>query len=90
MDFKTGKVTWCEKQLGKGTLSYADGHIYLRDEGTGTLVLIAASPDGWQESGRFNQPDRSQAKAWPHLVISNGKLFVRDQGTLLCYDITQK
>lgn len=91
MDFKTGKVTWCTKKLGKGTLSYADGHFYLRDEsGPGTLVLIAASPDGWQESGRFNQPDRSQAKSWPHLVISNGKLFVRDQGVLLCYDIKQK
>jgi outer membrane protein assembly factor BamB len=90
MDFKTGKVVWCEKKLGKGTLSYADGHFYLRDEGTGTLVLIEATPDGWKESGRFNQPDRSKAKAWPHTVISNGKLFVRDQGTLLCYDIQQK
>ena len=90
MEFKTGKVVRCEKKLGKGTLSYADGHFYLRDEGTGTLVLIEATPDGWKESGRFQQPDRSKAKAWPHLVISNGKLFVRDQGTLLCYDIKQK
>jgi outer membrane protein assembly factor BamB len=90
MDFKTGKVVWSEKQLGKGTLSYADGRFYLRDEGTGTLALIEASPEGWKECGRFSQPDRSKAKAWPHLVISNGKLFVRDQGTLLCYDIKQK
>ncbi len=91
MDFKSGRVVWCEKKLGKGTLSFADGHFYLRDEnGPGALVLIEATPAGWKESGRFNQPDRSQKKSWPHLVISNGKLFVRDQGTLLCYDIKQK
>jgi outer membrane protein assembly factor BamB len=90
MDFKTGKVVWTAQKLGKGTLSYADDRFYLRDEGSGALVLIEASPDGWKECGRFNQPDRSKAKAWPHLVISNGKLFVRDQGTLLCYDIKQK
>jgi outer membrane protein assembly factor BamB len=88
MDFKTGKVAWCEKKLGKGTLSYADGRFYLRDEGgPGTLVLIEATPDGWKEHGRFNQPDRSKAKAWPHTVICNGKWFVRDQDMLLCYDI---
>ena len=91
MDFKTGAVAWREHKLGKGTLSYADGHFYLRAEsGPGTLVLLEASSDGWKESGRFNQPDRSGQQSWPHLVISNGKLFVRDQGTLLCSDIKQK
>ena len=90
MDFQTGKVAWCEKKLGKGTISYADGHFYLRDEkGLGTLVLLEASPQGWKECGRFNQPNRSNQNSWPHLVISNGKLFVRDQGVLLCYNIKQ-
>ena len=47
MDFKSGRVVWCEKKLGKGTLSFADGHFYLRDEnGPGALVLIEATPAG--------------------------------------------
>jgi outer membrane protein assembly factor BamB len=82
---------WVEKKLGKGTISYADGHFYLRGEsGPGTLVLIDASPKGWNETGRFDQPDRSGKQSWPHLVISNGKLYIRDQDMLLCYDIKKK
>jgi len=92
MDFKTGNVAWTEKQkLGKGTLSYADGHFYCRAEsGPGTIVLIEATPTGWKEKGRFDQPDRSGKQSWPHLVIANGKLYVRDQNVLLCYDIRKK
>lgn len=91
MKFDTGDVAWQSGKLGKGTLSYADGHFYLRAEGgPGTIVLLKASTTGWEETGRFNQPDRSSKQSWPHLVISNGKLFVRDQGILLCYDIRKK
>lgn len=92
MDLKTGEITWSERQkLGKGTLSYADGHFYLRAEsGPGTIVLIEATPTGFVEKGRFDQPDRSGKNSWPHLVISNGGLFVRDQDVLLCYDIRKK
>lgn len=88
MDFKTGSVMWKEKKLGKGTITCADGHFYLRSEGgQGTIVLIEATPTGWKECGRFDQPGRSGKNSWPHMVISGGKLFVRDQGLLLCYDI---
>jgi outer membrane protein assembly factor BamB len=91
MEFKSGKVVWSEDKLGKGTLSYADGHFYLRAEkGPGTIVLIEATPSGWKEKGRFDQPDRSKKQSWPHMVISHGKLFVRDQEVLLCYDIRKK
>ena len=87
LDFKTGQGVWDSKKLGKGTLLCADGHLYLRGENGGTLVLIEAAPTGWQETGRFDPPDWSKKSAWAHLVVSNGKLFVRDQDALLCYDI---
>ncbi|MCX7886043.1 MAG: PQQ-like beta-propeller repeat protein [Verrucomicrobiae bacterium] len=91
LEFKTGKVVWTERQkLGKGTLTYADGHFYCRDERVGMLVLIEATPAGWKEKGRFQQPDRSAKNSWPHLVISHGRLFVRDQDLLLCYDVRKK
>jgi outer membrane protein assembly factor BamB len=89
LDLMTGNVVWREPgKLGKGAISYADGRFYLRSEsGRGTMVLIDASPDGWNARGRFDQPDRSRREAWPHLVIANGKMYVRDQATLLCYNI---
>ena len=88
LDFMTGKNVWDSKKLGKGTLLCADGHLYLRGESSGgTLVLIEATPTGWQETGRFDPPDWSKKSTWAHLAVSNGKLFVRDQDTLLCYNI---
>jgi outer membrane protein assembly factor BamB len=88
-EFETGKVVWQEKRkLGKGSLVYADGMLYLRAEsGKGTVALIEASPYGYQEKGRFDQPDRSEKNSWPHPVIAGGQLFLRDQDVLLCYDV---
>jgi hypothetical protein len=51
------------------------------------MVLLTASPTGYQEKARFLQPDRAQEKAWPHPTIANGKLYLRDQDVLLCYDV---
>ena len=39
------------------------------------------------ERGRFEQPDRTRDPAWAHPVIANGKLDLRDQDLLLCYDV---
>jgi outer membrane protein assembly factor BamB len=91
-DMLTGKDVWKEKEkLGKGSIAYADGHLYLRQEdGKGTIVLIEASPTGYKETGRFDQPDRSRLNSWPHPVIANGKLYIHDQETLLCYDVKAK
>jgi outer membrane protein assembly factor BamB len=86
-DFKTGEAKWQSNQPGKGSLIYADGRLYLRAEDQGTVVLIEASPAGFKEHGRFEQPDRSDKKAWPYPVIAAGKLYLRDMDTLLCYDV---
>lgn len=91
-NFKTGEAKWQDKEkLGKGCLLYADGHFYLRQEdGKGPVALIEATPDGYKEHGRFDQPQRSSANSWPHPVIANGKLYLRDQDVLLCYDVKAK
>jgi hypothetical protein len=65
--------------------------LYLRSEdGKGTVVLIEATPSGWRERGRFDQPFRSKENSWPHPVITGGKLYLRDMDVLLCYDVKQK
>jgi outer membrane protein assembly factor BamB len=88
-DFKTGDSVWSERDhLSKGAITYADGHLYLRSEGgKGTVVLIEATPEGFKEKGRFDQPQRSNVQSWPHPVIANGKLYLRDKDILLCYDL---
>jgi outer membrane protein assembly factor BamB len=87
-DFKFGTARWQEKdKLGKGSLVFADGHFYLRTESKSTVVLIEASPIGFKEHGRFTPPDLSGKETWPHPVVADGRLYLRDQDVLLCYDI---
>jgi outer membrane protein assembly factor BamB len=91
IEFKTGKVMWQERRPGKGSIMYADGRLYCRNEGrAGTLYLVDADPKKYEERGRFNPPDRTREQAWPHPVVANGKLYIRDQDVLLCYEVKAK
>jgi outer membrane protein assembly factor BamB len=92
LEMKTGKVVWSNRGVGKGSIACADGHFYLRseDSGRGTIGLIEATPAGYRESGRFNQPELSGKETWPHPVVANGRLYIRDQTLLLCYDVKAK
>ena len=95
-DFATGKRIWRERgKLGKGAIGYADGRFYCLSESGGEVVLIAASTDGWQEHGRFTLAPQTElrkpkGKIWTHPVIANGKLYLRDQELLFCFDVSAK
>jgi outer membrane protein assembly factor BamB len=91
LDFKTGNVLWderddAERRAPKGSVALADNRLYYRTE-KGTMLLIEPSPKQYIERGRFDQPDRTQQAAWTHPVVANGKLYLRDQDLLLCYDV---
>ena len=76
------------REIGKGSLVYADGLLYLRAEGDkGTVAIIEASADGYKELSRFDPPDRSDKNSWPHPVVTGGRLYLRDQDVLQCYDV---
>jgi hypothetical protein len=51
------------------------------------VALIEASPAGYKEHGRFNPPEPSGKNSWSHPVVAGGKLYLRDQDVLLCYDL---
>jgi len=88
MDVTNGNVLWSAGGVGKGAVVYADGHLYCRSEGrAGTMALVEATSGGYEEKGRFDPPDRSGREAWAHPVVVNGKLFLRDQDVLLCFDV---
>jgi len=94
LDFKTGEVLWNEadpdkRRVTKGSVAFADGRIYYRTE-EGPIVLIEPSRKEYIERGRFDQPDRTDKPAWAHPVLANGKLYIRDQDTLYCYDVKAK
>ena len=93
LDFLTGEVLWSEEErLGKGSLTYADGHFYLLSEQDATVVLIEAGTQAWKERGRFQLSPDSQLRQprwliWTHPVVANGRLYLRNQELLFSYDI---
>ncbi|QDT66202.1 outer membrane protein assembly factor BamB family protein [Calycomorphotria hydatis] len=89
INLQSGDTVWQNRSVGKGSIIYADGHLYLRSE-RDAIALIEATPEGYREKSRFIQPNRSDRPAWAHLVIAQGKMFVRDQDKLLCYDVRAK
>ena len=62
------------------------------EESSGNVVLIEASPKGWNEKGRFKLDPQTSIRSpdghvWTHPVIVNGKLYLRDQDLIYCYAV---
>jgi outer membrane protein assembly factor BamB len=85
----SGKVQWTSRAPGKCSVLYADGHIYARSE-EGKVSLVEATPRQFMPRGQFDQPRRSSQPSWTHPVICRGRLYLRDQGMLLCYDVREE
>ncbi|MGE4179159.1 MAG: PQQ-binding-like beta-propeller repeat protein [Limisphaerales bacterium] len=91
-NFKTGEEVWASKKLGKGAIHYADGMFYCLAEDSGEVALVEASTKDWVERGRFKlepqtQQRNPQGRIWTHPVVINGRLYLRDQELLFCYDV---
>ena len=91
IELKTGKTAWRPGRGpggGSAAIAYADGHLYFRYQ-DGVMALIEANPKEYKLKGSFKLATHN-GESWPHPVISGGKLYVRDQDALLCYDIKAK
>jgi len=88
MRFDTGQIAWRDRSVGKGSLVYADGHLYCLSE-NGVVGLVEATPEAYREKGRFRIPQES-LPTWAHPVIAGGRLYLRDQDTIYAYDVKQK
>jgi outer membrane protein assembly factor BamB len=88
LEFATGKQMWRDRSVGKGSVTFADGNLYIQGENN-VVGLAAASPNGYQEKGRFQIADKG-LPSWAHPVVSGGRLYVRNQDTLMAYDIKAK
>ena len=85
MEFETGKVMWKDRSVGKGSVAFAEGHLYLFSE-KNVVGLAEATTEGYREKGRFEVADQGWP-SWAHPVVSGGRLYIRNQGVLNCYDV---
>lgn len=85
MHFETGEVAWRDRSIGKGQLIYADRRLYILSE-DGDVALIDPDPSGYREISRFEIGSRN-FPTWTLPVISDGRLYLRDQELLYAYSI---
>ncbi|MEX2112241.1 MAG: PQQ-binding-like beta-propeller repeat protein [Pirellulales bacterium] len=88
LEWKTGKTVWRHNRgpgTGSACVAYADGDLYFRFQ-NGVMALIGATPSGYEEKGKFEILGVEQP-SWSHPVIVGGKLYVREQAALYCYDV---
>jgi outer membrane protein assembly factor BamB len=91
-DFLTGAIAWQSNALGKGCCTFVAGHLVCLEESSGTVALVEASPEAWKEKSRFKlSPQTTQRSKrgaiWTHPVVLDGRLYLRDQEFLHCYDV---
>ena len=86
-DLMTGEIQWKARNAsGKRSASVAaaDGHLYFRYQ-NGTMTLVEANPEEFNEVGSFQVPGSGDRPSWAHPVIADGKLYLREDDKLLCY-----
>jgi outer membrane protein assembly factor BamB len=88
MRFDSGEIAWRDRSVGKGSLVFADGHLYCFSE-NGVVGLVEATPAGYKEKGRFRIAQDS-LPTWTHPVVAGGRLYLRDQDTIYAYDVKEK
>lgn len=85
LELKSGKVMWNEKAVGKGSVAFADGMLYLFGESDGNAGLATCSPDGMEVTGRVTV--KGSGPSWAHPVVIGGRLYLRYANNLYCFDV---
>jgi outer membrane protein assembly factor BamB len=91
LDMKTHQFAWGPVHgpgTGSAAVVYADGNLYFRYE-NGTMALVESTPKGYHLKSQFELPAYTGTPSWPHPVIANGRLYIRGNDVLLCYDVKQ-
>jgi SAM-dependent methyltransferase len=72
-------------------MTCAEGRLYHRT-GDNLLLVHETTPEGYVQKAKFQVPRLQKAggPTWSFPVIAGGKLYLRDQDVLLCYDIQEK
>jgi outer membrane protein assembly factor BamB len=89
INMKSGEIVWGAKLRGPGKGSaavlYIDDHLIFRYQ-DGIVALIEATPKEYVLKGTFT-PDYQEGKTWAHPVVVNGKMYLREQDKLMCYQV---
>jgi len=86
LDLK-GKVIWDsgKQKFGLGAYIIADDRLYVMNGDKGELFMLEPSPEGFIECGKAKIFLGKQI--WAPLVVSKGKMYLRNMTELVCLDL---
>jgi len=89
-DAQTGDQAWSQAFQDKrlGAFTYAEGHLYLYGL-DGIVTLAAVTPERLVLAGGFKWTDRSNAYGTTIPVIASGRLYLRDESRLSCFQLRE-
>jgi outer membrane protein assembly factor BamB len=87
LELATGKKAWNERAVGKGSLCFADGMLYLFSENGGAGGLATCSPEGLEMKGKVKVD--GSGTSWAHPVVSGGRLYLRYDKNLYCFQVSR-
>ena len=88
VEMATGEIKWGplrSKGQGESSCVYADGHMIVR-RADGTVNLIKATSDAYELVSSF-KPEFHEGSSWAQPVIANGRMYLREQDRLMCFQL---
>ena len=81
--------TYSGRGIGRASLTYADGRLYLLSHRR-KLALVVPDPREFRLVSSFDIPPRGRGPSWAHPVVCDGRLYIRHEDFLYCYDIRKE
>jgi outer membrane protein assembly factor BamB len=86
LDAKTGERKWQGQSYGNGQLLLCKDLLVIQSE-SGPVALVQASPEAARELGRIEVFDE---RSWNVPAMTDGKLYLRNNREMACYDLTAR
>ncbi|MDP6635358.1 MAG: PQQ-binding-like beta-propeller repeat protein [Phycisphaerae bacterium] len=86
-DLKTGETDW-QDRVSSGQVAWADGMLYVQADRGGKVTLVDPSASSDRVKGAFSVDGRGSS--WSHPIIIDGRLFVRYDTNLYCFNVKAK
>lgn len=86
LDATNGEVLYDSPATVKGAAIHADRRLYALCE-DGWMLLLEPTAAKFEERGRFRLANVRDRNAWAHPVIFEGRMYLRYQDELFCFDV---
>jgi outer membrane protein assembly factor BamB len=85
VELATGDVKWVKPVRSRSTLLMVEGHFVCLSE-SGYLSLLRVTPEKYDQLARYKVPEL-EYPCWAPPVLSEGRLYVRGRGKLVCLEL---